>query len=79
MLPFLVLLPFDVPAPRYVSQVFPRERQDAEHIPGRGGTVIHEAREKRQRAVLKPDLLDEWPNVQRRLLLSQSILPLNDD
>ena len=78
-LSFSVSLPSNVSAPRSVSQVFPGERQGAKHVPGRGGTVIQETCEKRQSAVLKPDFLDQRSDVQRRLLLSEAILPLNDD
>ncbi len=56
-------LPTNVPASHSVSEVFPGKRQDAKHIPRRGCTVIHKAREKRQRAVFKPHLLDQWSNV----------------
>ena len=72
-------LPTNVPASHFVSQVFPGKRQDAKNIPGRGGAAIHEACENRQCTVLKPDLLDQWSNIQRWLLLPQPILPLNDD
>ncbi len=78
-LSFSVSLPSNVSAPSFVSQVFPGERQGAKHVPGRGGTVIQEACEKRQSTVLKPDFLDQRSNVQRWLLLSEAILPLNDD